>query len=152
MAMAAVTTTPLSLPSTSISAQRYSTWARASKTTLLIKKGCVVGNLGHLGEVVCKDIYFLKKGIQRGMEWANEALSVPRVSKTLNDLWWLCQLKEPQAPPLQPQTWPQPCYLGQASTFSFSLFQWWWRRQGLAVASESEGEGERLRVKEGEGS
>nr|POF21794.1 hypothetical protein CFP56_73310 [Quercus suber] len=123
MAMAAVTTAPLSSPSTTISTRRYSTRARASKTTSSIKKGCEVGNLGHLGEVVGKDIDFLKKGIRRGMEWANEALSVPHVSKTLDDLSWLCHLKEPQAPPLEPQTWPQSCCPGQASTFSFSLFQ-----------------------------
>ena len=81
----------------------------------------MVGNLGHLGEVVRKDMDFLKKGIRRGMEWANEALQVRRVSKTLDDLLWLRHLEEPQAPPLEPRPWPQPCYPGQASTLSLSL-------------------------------
>lgn len=121
MAMA-VTKAPLFSPSTPISARRYSARARASKTTTLIKKGRVVGNLGHLGEVVRKDMDFLKKGIRRGLEWGNEALQVRRVSKTLDDLLWLRHLEEPQAPPLQPRPWPQPCYPGQAST-SLSLFQ-----------------------------
>ncbi|KAF3969324.1 hypothetical protein CMV_006874 [Castanea mollissima] len=109
MAMA-VTKAPLFSPSTPISARRYSARARASKTTTSIKKGRVVGNLGHLGEVVRKDMDFLKKGIRRGMEWANEALQVRRVSKTLDDLLWLRHLEEPQAPPLQPRPWPQPSY------------------------------------------
>ncbi|KAK4578846.1 hypothetical protein RGQ29_028791 [Quercus rubra] len=107
----AVTTAPLFSPWTPISARRcYSTRARASNTTTSIKKGRVVGNLGHLGEVVRKDMDFLKKGIRRGMEWANEALQVRRVSKTLDDLLWLRHLEEPQAPPLEPRPWPQPCY------------------------------------------
>lgn len=104
-------TAPLFSPSTPISARRcYSTRAQAFKTTTSIKKGRVVGNLGHLGEVVRKDVDFLKKGIRRGMEWANEALQVRRVSKTLDDLLWLRHLEEPQAPTLEPRPWPQPCY------------------------------------------
>ncbi len=76
----------------------------------------MVGNLGHLAEVVRKDMEFLKKGVKRGMEWANEALHIPRVSKTLDELLWLRNLEEPNAPPLEPRPWPQPYYPGQAST------------------------------------
>lgn len=70
----------------------------------------MVGNLGHLAEVVRKDMEFLKKGVKRGMEWANEALHIPRVSKTLDELLWLRNLEEPNAPPLEPRPWPQPYY------------------------------------------
>ncbi|XP_062155749.1 uncharacterized protein LOC133863711 [Alnus glutinosa] len=86
---------------------RYLT--RASATTSQ-KRGRVVGNMGHLAEVVRKDVEFLKKGVSRGVEWANEALHIPRVSKTIDDLLWLRNLEEPNAPPLEPRSWPQPCY------------------------------------------
>lgn len=77
--------------------------------------------MGHLAEVVRKDVEFLKKGVSRGVEWANEALHIPRVSKTLDDLLWLRNLEEPHAPPLEPRSWPQPCYPGFASLLSLSL-------------------------------
>lgn len=69
-----------------------------------------MGNMGHLAEVVRKDVEFLKKGISRGVEWANEAFHIPKVSKTLDDLLWLRNLEEPNAAPLQPCSWPRPSY------------------------------------------
>ncbi|XP_059458455.1 uncharacterized aarF domain-containing protein kinase At1g71810, chloroplastic-like, partial [Corylus avellana] len=104
MAMAATisfTSSPTPIP------VRFST--RASTTTSQ-KRGHVVGSMGHLAEVVRKDVEFLKKGIGRGVEWANEALHIPRVFKTLDDVLWLRSLEEPHAPPLEPRPWPQPCY------------------------------------------
>ncbi|XP_059456102.1 uncharacterized protein LOC132186243 [Corylus avellana] len=104
MAMAATisfTSSPTPIP------VRFST--RASTTTSQ-KRGHVVGSMGHLAEVVRKDVEFLKKGIGRGVEWANEALHIPRVFKTLDDVLWLRNLEEPHAPPLEPRPWPQPCY------------------------------------------
>ncbi|KAG2723534.1 hypothetical protein I3760_02G173900 [Carya illinoinensis] len=82
---------------------------RASKTTSQ-RRGRVVGNLGHLAQVVRKDMEFLKKGISRGVEWMNETLHVQRVSKTLDDFLWLRYLEDPHAPPLHPRSWPQPSY------------------------------------------
>ncbi|KAG7992926.1 hypothetical protein I3843_02G152000 [Carya illinoinensis] len=82
---------------------------RASKTTSQ-RQGRVVGNLGHLAQVVRKDMEFLKKGISRGVEWMNETLHVQRVSKTLDDFLWLRYLEDPHAPPLHPRSWPQPSY------------------------------------------
>ena len=78
--------------------------------------------MGHLAEVVRKDVEFLKKGIGRGVEWANEALHIPRVFKTLDDVLWLRNLEEPHVPPLEPRSWPQPCYPGFASLLSLSLY------------------------------
>ncbi|KAE7996938.1 hypothetical protein FH972_001614 [Carpinus fangiana] len=104
MAMAATisfTSSPTPIPA------RFST--RASATTSP-KRGRVVGSMGHLAEVVRKDVEFLKKGIGRGVEWANEALHIPRVFKTLDDVLWLRNLEEPHAPPLEPRSWPQPFY------------------------------------------
>jgi aarF domain-containing kinase len=77
--------------------------------------------MGHLAEVVRKDVEFLKKGIGRGVEWANEVLHIPRVFKTLDDVLWLRNLEEPHAPPLEPRSWPQPFYPGFASLLSLSL-------------------------------
>lgn len=108
MAMAA--TISFSSPSTPFSV-RHST--RASKTSL--KRVRVVGNLGHLAQVVRKDIEFLKKGISRGVEWANRTLHIPQVYNTLDDFLWLRNLEEPHAPPLEPRSWPQPSYPGYTS-------------------------------------
>ncbi|TXG49556.1 hypothetical protein EZV62_025431 [Acer yangbiense] len=72
----------------------------------------VICNFGHFGEVVRKDMEFLKKGFGRGMEWASEKFHLPQVSKTLDDVLWLRNLEDPQATPLQPRDWPQPSYPG----------------------------------------
>lgn len=75
----------------------------------------VIGNFSYFGEVVRKDLQFLKKGISRGIEWANEAFHISQVSKTLDDVLWLRNLEDPQAAPVEPCDWPQPSYPGLAS-------------------------------------
>ncbi|GAV89069.1 APH domain-containing protein/ABC1 domain-containing protein [Cephalotus follicularis] len=65
---------------------------------------------GHLGDVVRKDVEFLRKGIGRGIEWANETFHIPLVSRRLEDILWLRNLEEHDAVPVHPRSWPQPCY------------------------------------------
>jgi aarF domain-containing kinase len=99
---------------------------RESKTAttkkILKRQGVrVVGNFSHFGDTVGKDFEFIKKGINKGMDWANEAFRIPQVSKTLDDILWLRNLEDHNSPPIEPQSWPQPSYPGQFA-FSFILF------------------------------
>lgn len=82
----------------------------------------VIGDFSHFGEVVRKDMKFLKKGISRGIEWASETFRIPQVSKTLDDVLWLRNLENPQAAPPEPRVWPQPSYPGLVSFTLLSLF------------------------------
>ncbi|KAL7228702.1 hypothetical protein ACSBR2_007412 [Camellia fascicularis] len=70
----------------------------------------VVGNLGHLVQVVRKDVEFFKNRISNGVDWANRALRIPQLSKALDDVIWLRNLEDPHAPPFTPPSWPQPYY------------------------------------------
>ncbi|WCJ19349.1 Protein kinase superfamily protein [Euphorbia peplus] len=72
----------------------------------------VLGNFSHFGDTVRKDFGFLKKGIAKGVDWANEALHLPKVFKTLDDVLWLKNLEDHHATPVEPQSWPQPSYPG----------------------------------------
>lgn len=71
-----------------------------------------IGNFSHFGDMMRKDFQFLKKGITKGIDWANETLQIPKVFKSLDDVLWLKNLEDPQAPPLEHQSWPQPSYPG----------------------------------------
>ncbi|CAB4320984.1 unnamed protein product [Prunus armeniaca] len=85
----------------------------ASKTTSKSKRARharALGDFGHLGQVVRKDVEFLKRGIGSGIQWANKAFRIPEVSKTLDDVVWLRNLEDPNAPPLPAPSWPQPSY------------------------------------------
>ncbi|KAI9072387.1 hypothetical protein K1719_045627 [Acacia pycnantha] len=45
-----------------------------------------------------QDVEFIKKGINKGVEWANEAFRIPMVTKKIDDLIWLRNLEDPRAP------------------------------------------------------
>ncbi|OVA18099.1 Protein kinase domain [Macleaya cordata] len=81
---------------------------RSSYTLKGKKRRRIVCNFGHFGEVVRKDMEFLKKGFS----WASEALHLPKLSNTFEDLLWLRTFEDPHASPLSPQSWPQPFYPG----------------------------------------
>ncbi|KAJ8765850.1 hypothetical protein K2173_020366 [Erythroxylum novogranatense] len=81
-----------------------------SRTIPKRRQVTAMGNFNHFGDVVLKDVDFLKKTIGRGVDWANKAFRIPQVLKTLDDTLWLRHLEDPTAPPLQPQSWPQPYY------------------------------------------
>lgn len=66
----------------------------------------------NFGQVVSKDVEFIKSKVSRGLEWANEAFRVPKISKTIDDFIWMRPLEDPHAPPFQFPSWPVPCYPG----------------------------------------
>ncbi|KAA3481672.1 putative aarF domain-containing protein kinase chloroplastic isoform X1 [Gossypium australe] len=69
------------------------------------------GNFSHFGDVVRRDMDFLKKGVQRGVEWANETFRIPQAKKAVDDVVWLRNLEDPNfSPPAKPPLWPQPYY------------------------------------------
>lgn len=101
---------------------------RPAKTTPKIKRErqgrAVVGDFGHLGQVVRKDLEFLKTGIGRGIEWANKAFRIPEVSKAVDDVVWLRNLEDPDAPPSPAPSWPQPAYPGEVpSSYVYVNFE-----------------------------
>ncbi|KAG6760349.1 hypothetical protein POTOM_036862 [Populus tomentosa] len=97
--------------------------SKTATTKKILKRQGVraVGNFSHFGDTVRKDFEFIKKRINKGMDWANEAFRIPQVSKTLDDILWLRNLEDHNSPPIEPQSWPQPSYPGQFA-FSFLLF------------------------------
>ncbi|KAJ7975079.1 Protein kinase superfamily protein [Quillaja saponaria] len=104
--MATAMASPSSVPiSVMDSLRAIKTRARSEQ-----KQKRAVGNFSHLAQVVRKDMEFLKGGITRGIEWANDALHIPQISRTLDDLLWLRNLEDPLAPPLTATSWPQPSY------------------------------------------
>ncbi|KAA8539333.1 hypothetical protein F0562_026025 [Nyssa sinensis] len=107
MAMAAVSSSSSSIPLSVLCSTRAS-----SKMTMRReqKQARVVGNFGHFVQVVRKDMEFLKKRISKSIDWANDALHLPQLSKTLDDVIWLRNLEDPHAPPLPPSSLPQPYY------------------------------------------
>lgn len=78
---------------------------RSSTATKRTKKRLVVCNFG---DIVRKDIQFLKKGIGR----ASESLHLPKVAKTVNDFVWLRHLENPNVSPEPPLPFPRPHYAG----------------------------------------
>ncbi|XAR52377.1 Cadmium-transporting ATPase [Bertholletia excelsa] len=100
------------LPPASMSAVRLPTRAlpKAEKKRAEVRPGRVVGSLGHLVQVVRKDVEFLKDRISRGVDWANGALRIPQLSRALDDVIWLRHLEDADAPPLTPISPPQPYY------------------------------------------
>ncbi|KAI9072762.1 hypothetical protein K1719_045254 [Acacia pycnantha] len=54
-----------------------------------------------------QDVEFIKKGINKGVEWANEAFRIPMVTKKIDDLIWLRNLEDPQAPQFSTPSWPR---------------------------------------------
>lgn len=81
------------------------------------------GNFSHFAQVVRKDVEFIKKGIGKGVEWANEAFRIPKVKKKIDDLIWLRNLEDPQAPPFSPPSWPQHWYPGRHLGFSACVYE-----------------------------
>ncbi|CAI0411753.1 unnamed protein product, partial [Linum tenue] len=76
------------------------------------RKVWAVGDFSHFGEVVSKDFEFLKKGIGKGIDWANEVFRIPQVTRAVDDVVWMRNLEDPAAANLEKQTWPQPYYPG----------------------------------------
>ncbi|PIA37417.1 hypothetical protein AQUCO_03000180v1 [Aquilegia coerulea] len=60
----------------------------------------------NFGDIVRKDIEFMKKGFS----WASESLHLPKISRTFDDLLWLRHVENPKAAGLPSPSWPQPYY------------------------------------------
>ncbi|XP_043814424.1 uncharacterized protein sll0005 isoform X6 [Manihot esculenta] len=109
--MAAVAAS-LSSPATAACFLRGSPKSKTAVNKGMKQEVPVIGDFSHFGIAVRKDFEFMKKGIGKGVGWANETFRLPQVFKALDDVLWLRNLEDPQAPPLEPQSWPQPSYPG----------------------------------------
>lgn len=77
------------------------------------KQHRAVGNFGHFADVVRKDMGFIKRGIDKGVAWANDAFRIPQLAKKVDDLVWLRNLEDPlAATSYSAPSWPQPWYPG----------------------------------------
>lgn len=97
----ATVTAPPSLP-----------FVRATTTPSSKKKKKNHSNFGHFGQVVRKDMEFLKRGFNNGVEWANDAFRIPQIAKKVDDFVWLRNLENPQATSFSTPSWPEPWYPG----------------------------------------
>ncbi|KAL6498253.1 hypothetical protein OROGR_028650 [Orobanche gracilis] len=91
---------------------RAATATAASRNKRKKQKQRALGNFGHLAHVVGKDVEFLKRGIDKGVAWANDAFRIPQIAKKVDELVWLRNLEDPQASSFSSPSWPQPWYLG----------------------------------------
>lgn len=91
---------------TSVLVMRSTTQLSSTTRTNKRKQVRFTGSFGNLAHAVSKDINFLKTRISRTME----ALHLPQMSKVVDELIWLRNLEDPQAPPLHSPPWPQPFY------------------------------------------
>ncbi|GAA0150599.1 hypothetical protein LIER_09510 [Lithospermum erythrorhizon] len=67
--------------------------------------------LRNIGELVNKDLSFIKKGIGKGISWANEAFRIPQIMKSVDDVIWLRHLENKQNGfDVKTPSWPQPSY------------------------------------------
>ncbi|KAM7274292.1 hypothetical protein ACFE04_028956 [Oxalis oulophora] len=87
----------------------YNKKKRRRKRSGGIGGGGSVCNLNHFSEIVRRDVEFLKKGISKKMEWANQ------IPKAVEDVFWLRNLQNPNdnanaAPSIRCREFPQPYY------------------------------------------
>lgn len=109
--MAALSASPSSVPLSVL----HSTRCSSSKS----KPPRVAASFG---EVVGKDMEFLRNRFGRGVHWANRTLRIPQLSESLDRLLWLRIEEDPAAASLPPPSWPQPSYPGLCWVFFISLF------------------------------
>lgn len=82
-----------------------------------------MGQLGYFGKVVRKDVEYLKGSLSKGIEWANVALRIPQVSRTISDVVWFRNLEDSGAAGLKAPTFPQPQYPGNFNKIGIWLFR-----------------------------
>ncbi|KAI9124678.1 hypothetical protein K1719_004600 [Acacia pycnantha] len=103
--MATAVAAPWSGPISSVRATRAASPSKGQQN-----KKRDAGNFSHFTQVLRRDVEFIKKGINKGVEWANEAFRIPMVTKKIDDLIWLRNLEDPQAPQFSTPSWPQHWY------------------------------------------
>uniref|UniRef100_A0A7N0V8P3 Protein kinase domain-containing protein n=1 Tax=Kalanchoe fedtschenkoi TaxID=63787 RepID=A0A7N0V8P3_KALFE len=74
------------------------------------RRGGVMGHLGHFRQVVRKDVEYLKGSVSKGIEWANGALRLPEVSRSISDVIWFRNVEDQGAAGLKAPAFPQPYY------------------------------------------
>lgn len=105
--MATAVASPWSGPISALRSVR-ATGTASSRGQQNKKRGA--GNFSHFTQAIRKDVEFIKKGISKSVEWANETFRIPMVSRKIDDFIWLRNLEDPQAPPFSSPFWPQHWY------------------------------------------
>lgn len=85
--------------------------------------------LGNVREVFKKDTDFIKKGIGKGLQWANKTFGVPKFTKSFDDFIWLRQVEDPRASSevSDAPSWPRPLYPGSSFFFFVGLLGIWFQ-------------------------
>ncbi|KMT17380.1 hypothetical protein BVRB_2g038350 [Beta vulgaris subsp. vulgaris] len=110
MAILGLTTTLFPKPLSVVECSRSHTKLN-SKVRNQTKRGSrSIGNFGHMFGAVKKDWEFLKNKISKSVELVNENSHVSKILKNVDDTVWLRNLEDPNSPPSQPISWPQPSY------------------------------------------
>lgn len=114
MAFAAAAAVSASVPVHALCARRVSSETVSNWKKPRLKqqqKVRALGDFSHFGDAVRKDVEFMKKGIKKGMAWANEAFRIPQVSKAVDEVVWLRNLEDSNfSPSEEPRPWPEPSY------------------------------------------
>lgn len=91
-----------------VSSERISNWKKPRTRQQKVRS---LGDFSHFGDAVRKDVEFMKKGIKKGMAWANEAFRLPQVTKAVDEVVWLRNLEDRNfSPSEEPRPWPEPFY------------------------------------------
>ncbi|CAM8917156.1 unnamed protein product [Rhodiola kirilowii] len=90
---------------------------RAASVSRTRKRGRVTG---HFRQVIKKDVDFLKGSVSKGIEWANGALRLPQVSRSISDLIWFRNVEDPSASGLEPPSFPE-FYYPELSTVDLMM-------------------------------
>ncbi|KAL9687802.1 hypothetical protein QQ045_032209 [Rhodiola kirilowii] len=90
---------------------------RAASVSRTRKRGRVTG---HFRQVIRKDVDFLKGSVSKGIEWANGALRLPQVSRSISDLIWFRNVEDPSAAGLEPPSFPE-FYYPELSTVDLMM-------------------------------
>lgn len=77
--------------------------------------------LWNVTEVVKKDAEFIKKGIGKGLQWADKTFRIPKLTKSLDDFIWLRHVEDRRASSevSDAPSWRQPHYPGSSFFLSF---------------------------------
>ncbi|KAL5069538.1 hypothetical protein RYX36_020425 [Vicia faba] len=91
---------------------RTATTSSTKKKKKNHQKQRALGNFGQFGQVLRKDMDFLKRGFNNGVAWANDAFRIPQITKKIDHVVWLRNLEDPHASEFSNPSWPEPWYPG----------------------------------------
>ncbi|KAL5069537.1 hypothetical protein RYX36_020424 [Vicia faba] len=87
---------------------RTATTSSTKKKKKNHQKQRTLGNFGQFGQVLRKDMDFLKRGFNNGVAWANDAFRIPQIKKKIDHVVWLRNLEDPHASEFSNPSWPEP--------------------------------------------